>query len=79
MLTLADFNIGATLDRRVYLEFELTIIRLLRYIGARPFKHLKVKSIIIKSIRNLIGRKWRSWRTGEIWQNLGELAEFGRM
>ena len=51
VLTLAVFNVGATLDRRLYLVFELTIIR---YNGARPFKHLKVKSKILKSILSLL-------------------------
>ena len=54
---------------RLYLVFELTIIRLLRYIVAPPFKHLKVK----------INTKFDWEPTVEILENRRDMAEFRRV
>ena len=56
---------------RLYLDGLETVRRSLRYLGAKPCKHLKVNSNILKWIRYLIGNQRRSRSIGVIWQNLG--------
>ena len=57
-----------------FLVFDLRVLVLacltnssLKYRGAHPCMHLKVKSRILNSILFLMGSQWRSFRTGVMW------------
>ena len=54
---LAGTNRVAFLDLRLYLDWEATAIRSIRYCGASPQRHLNVDSTILNSVLYLMGNQ----------------------